>query len=258
MGTSLVSSASEPETTQPIAERSGKMLSRLRLAIIGAATIVAMSACALATQTSSAPWSPASVTSAITVRSASAQVASGAKSYQLAVTASCHADEQLLGGGFDASNVFEYALFLHASYPASNAWTVKTNSISHYELDVYAYCLRGQPSLGTKIVAGADCPAGNTALSHGKTDDGQVTLCSAQHVASVTRIATPITLHAAANGYLAQSARAECPAGTVALDGGSTIGMALASKATSGLSGWEATAGGDGAGEVYANCVTLA
>jgi hypothetical protein len=234
------------------------MLLRPRLAITVIASVLVMSACALATQTSSAPWSPASVTSAITVRSASAQVASGAKSYQLAVMASCHADEQLLGGGFDASNVFEYALFQHASYPANNAWTVKRDSISHYDLDVYAYCLRGQPSLGTKIVAGADCPAANTALSHGKQEGGQVTLCAAQHIASVTRVATPITLHAAANGYLAQSARAECPAGTVALDGGSTIGMALASRATTGLSGWEATAGGDGAGEIYANCFTFA
>lgn len=237
------------------------MLSRLRLAIMTAAGVVAMCGCALLTQApqaASASWAPGSVASAITLRSASAQVASGAQSYQLTVTANCHADEQLVGGGFDARSVFEYALFLHASYPSGNTWTVKTDSISHYELDVYAYCLRGEPSLGTKVVSGADCPAGNTALSHGKREDGAVTLCAARHIASITRATAPISLNATTNGYHAQSAQANCPTGAVALDGGATVGMMLASKATDGFTGWEAIAGGNGSGEVYANCIMLA
>jgi hypothetical protein len=237
------------------------MLSRLRLAIIFAAGTVVMCGCALPAQApraSSAPWAPGSVASAITVRSASAQVAAGAQSYQLTVTASCRADEQLVGGGFEASNVFEYALFLHASYPSGNTWTVKTDSISHYELDVSAYCLPGEPPLGTKVVSGADCPAGNIPLSHGKRDDGAVTLCAGRHIASLTRVTAPIALNATTNGYHAQSAQANCPSGAVALDGGATVGMALASKATDGFVGWEAIAGGNGSGEVYANCFTFA
>jgi hypothetical protein len=174
------------------------------------------------------------------------------------VTASCHADEQLIGGGYDASNIFEYALFLRASYPHDNAWTVKTDSISHYDLEVFAYCLRGEPSLGAQIVAGNACPAGALPLSHGKTEEGVVTLCAAQHVASVTHALTYVTLTSAFNGYQTQRATVNCPLGTLALDGFAPIGATLASKATPGFMAWEMMLGGNGAGDVYADCVTFA
>jgi len=234
------------------------MSSRIRLAIFLAMTIVVMNACALSTPAASAPWEPGAVAEAITTRNASAQVASGAKSYELTVTASCHADEQLIGGGFDASSVFEYALFLRASYPHDNAWTVKTDSISHYELEVFAYCLRGVPSLGAQIVSGNACPAGALPLSHGKTEEGVVTLCAAQHIASVTHALTYVTLTSAFNGYQTQRATVNCPLGTLALDGFAPIGTTLASKATPGFRAWEMTLGGNGAGDVYADCVTFA
>jgi hypothetical protein len=230
----------------------------MRLGIFCTMAIVFMSACALSTPAAEHPtWTPGSVAEAITTRSASAQVASGASSYQLTVTASCHADEQLIGGGFEATNVFEYALFLRASYPAHNAWTVKTDSISHYELDVFAYCLRGEPSLGTQIVSDNECPAGATPLNGGKTEDGVITLCAARHVASVTHALAYVSLNSAFNEYQTQRATMNCPAGTLALDGFAPIGTTLASKATSGFRAWEMILGGSGAGDVYANCVTL-
>jgi hypothetical protein len=235
------------------------MLSRVRLGIIVLASIMLLSGCASQMPATSATWEPASVASAITTRSASAQVASGASSYQLTVTARCHADEQLISGGFGASDVFEYALFQRASYPASNAWTVKTNSISHYALDVYAYCLRGEPSLGTQIVSGNECPAEASPLSSGKTEAGVVTLCATRHIASVTHGLTYVALTSGtSNGYQTQRATVTCPAGTLALDGFAPIGTILASKAAHGFSSWEMTLGGNGAGDVYAECVTFA
>jgi hypothetical protein len=238
------------------------MLSRLRWAIILTTSIVAILGCSLSThsagQTGSAPWAPGDVASAITTRNASAQNVEGAKSYALTVTASCHADEQLVGGGFEAGGVFEYALFLRANFPANNGWTVKTDSISHYGVTVYAFCLRGSPSLMTKVISGNECPSGNTALSHGTSDQGAVTLCAARHVASVSRAAAPIALNATRNGYSSQSGSVACPPGALALDGGLTIGLELASGPTSGFAGWEVVGGGDGVGEVFANCVTLA
>jgi hypothetical protein len=182
----------------------------------------------------------------------------GAGSYKLSVTASCHGDEQVIGGGFSAGNVFEFALFVDASYPANNGWTVKTDSISHYAVTVLAYCLRGEPSLGTRIISGKDCPTGNVALSHGMTNQGTVILCAAHHVASASRATAPITLNATHNGYQPQSGSVECPPGTLALDGGSTVGLELTSFAGDSFASWQVFTGGDGAGEVYANCVTFA
>ncbi len=135
---------------------------------------------------------------------------------------------------------------------------MKTDSISHYTLDVFAYCLRGEPSLGTQIVTGNACPADATPLSSGKTEAGIVTLCAARHIASVTHGLTYVTLTATFNGYQTQRATVNCPPGTLALDGFAPIGMALASKAAPGFSSWEMTLGGNGSGDVYANCVTFA
>jgi hypothetical protein len=258
-GTSSVCCASTLETpTVTYWEGDGDMPSRMRLAIFCITAIVFTSACALTTPAAVQPtWAPESVASAIATRSASAQNAEGAKSYALSVTASCHADEQLIGGGFEATNIFEYALFLRTSYPAHNAWTVKADSISHYALEVFAYCLRGEPSLGAQIVSGNECPAGASPLSHGKAEDGVVTLCAARHVASVTHVLAYVTLTSAFNEYKTQRATMNCPAGTLALDGFAPIGTALSSKATPGFGAWEMTLGGNGAGDVYANCVTL-
>src|SRR4029077_8690067 len=120
-------------TRRRVREGDGEMPSRTRLALFCTMAIIFMSACALTTPAAVQPtWAPESVASAIATRSASAQNVEGASTYQLTVTASCHADEQLVGGGFEAGGVFEYALFLRASYPANNEWTVKTDSISHY------------------------------------------------------------------------------------------------------------------------------
>jgi hypothetical protein len=231
----------------------------MRLAIFCITAIVFMSACARTTPAAAQPtWAPESVADAITTRSASAQNVEGARTYQLTVTAKCHADEQLVGGGFEAGGVFEFALFLHANYPANNGWTVKTDSISHYGVTVYAYCLRGEPSLGTRIVSGAECPTGDTELSRGAGEGGPVTLCAAQHVASVSRATTPFTLDSKTHGYSPQGAQVTCPSGSLALDGGTTIGLTLASSAMGGFTGWEVSAGGDGAGEVFASCATFA
>src|SRR5690348_12505298 len=41
------------------------------------------------------------------------------------VSASCRAGEQVVGGGFAASDMFEYAAWISASYPSSaTTWTV--------------------------------------------------------------------------------------------------------------------------------------
>jgi hypothetical protein len=236
------------------------MRMRICLATILAVSVIALAGCGIsAPADTAASWSPGSVADAIIIRSASAQNAYGASSYQLTVTASCHTGEQLVGGGYAASNVFEFALFARASYPSStSAWTVKADSISHYALSVYTYCLHGDPSLRTQVVAGSACPTGAMALSEGQTEHGPALLCAARHVAAASHVMAPITLSATSNGYQPQSARATCPSGALALDGGSTVGLTLASAAGASFASWEVVAGGDGAGEVYANCVTFA
>jgi hypothetical protein len=71
------------------------------------------------------------------------------------------------------------------------------------------------------------------------------------------RSTTPFTLNATTNGYQPRSAIVACPAGAIGLDGGATVGLALVSKAGDGFTRWEVVAGGDGAGAVYANCITF-
>ena len=121
-------------------------------------------------------------TGLIVTYSASATVSS-APSYQTTLTASCGAGEQLLAGGYNATDVFESALFLEASYTASlHTWTVSAHSISHFDLQALVYCLRGGPSLGVRLMPGATCPAGMTPLSQGQRGSSASTLCAAHDV----------------------------------------------------------------------------
>lgn len=106
-----------------------------------------------------------------------------APAYRATLVASCEASEQLIAGGYSATDVFESDYFLDASYPsAPNAWTVSVHSGSHFALQVFAYCLRSGPALGTRIIQGSACPAGTTRLSQGQRGGAPYTLCAAHAV----------------------------------------------------------------------------
>ncbi len=106
-----------------------------------------------------------------------------ASAYHATLVASCWAGEQLIAGGYSATDVFESDYFLDASYPsAPNAWMVSVHSGSYFALQVYVYCLRSGPALGARIIQGSACPAGTTRLSQGQRGGAPYTLCAAHAV----------------------------------------------------------------------------
>ena len=106
-----------------------------------------------------------------------------APTYHATLVATCAAGEQLLGGGYSATDVFESDYALDANYPsAPNTWAVSVHSGSHFALQVYAYCLRSGPALGVRIIQGSACPAGTTRLSQGQRGGAPYTLCAAHAV----------------------------------------------------------------------------
>lgn len=137
------------------------MMNTFRVKVGGlllAAPLLLFSACGAAgpakatagppTKTAAAPLDPQIVT-----HSASARVQVG---QPLSVSASCKSGEQMIGGGFDATNLFEYAAYIEASYPSgANTWTVTGKApASYFDLSAEVYCVAAPVSLGIQIVKG--------------------------------------------------------------------------------------------------------
>lgn len=212
-------------------------------------------------------------------------------SMPLTISASCPPGEQMVGGGFAATDVFEYDAYILASYPSSPAsWTVVGSSDSHFALGVTVYCLRAGFSLGMRVAQGgvdgagqgyAACPTGAVLVSGGfrsaapvgmsvPRDNGWAiassdttarayALCAAGHVRSDTPAQVSFTLHATTNGYQPEAFHVACPVGQVVGGGFSGPFLALSSTADAGdFSGWSLVAGGDGDGALMADCVTIA
>jgi hypothetical protein len=227
----------------------------------------------------------------IVAYSTSTDSAPNAPRPQVTVSASCPAGEQMVGGGFAATDVFEYAAFITASYPSGPAsWTVVGSSISHFTLGVTIYCLRAGFSLGVRVAQGgidgasqgyAACPAGAVLVSGGFRSTAPVgismprgngwaiassdttarayALCAAGHVRSAVPARVSFTLHATTNGFQPEAFHVACPVGQVVGGGFSGPFLALSSTAdASDFSGWSLVAGGDGDGAMVANCVTTA
>lgn len=205
--------------------------------------------------------------SGVIARSASARFPGDAPGQ---VSASCQAGSQMIGGGFAASDVFEYAASIIASYPSSaNTWTVTAGSSSTFILEGDVYCLASTPSLGVQIVqtsaastSGASCPTGAIQLSDGfnHSTSQSYALCAAQRVSADATATMRYNPHSSSHSYYPGSATLACPAGQTAISGDSSGGdTTLASQSTgTPYQSWFFTVGGDSDQTLSVRCVTFA
>jgi hypothetical protein len=201
------------------------------------------------------------------------------------VSASCKSGEQMIGGGFVASNLFEYAAAVDASYPSSpTTWTAAgSETASYFDLSVEVYCASAPIPLGVQIVQGSgdhlDCPQGAKVLSGGFQNSQPVAasyplsngwmspaseqiyaLCASQHVQSSTIITATFNIHSPSQGYQPGGGSASCPTGQVATGGGFDshgdviLGSSLGVPPSA---GWSVGAGGNSDVVVYALCNVL-
>lgn len=198
----------------------------------------------------------------------------------LTIAVSCAPGEQMIGGGFGASDVFEYDAFITASYPSGpTTWTVSGQSSSQFALSAYVYCWHSSAALGVQVVRGAGdvaCPSGTTLLGGGfqgsngvsvpnangwHTENGQAyALCAAHHISPLRLVTASFNAHSSTHGYYPGGIAMTCPAGSVAIGGGFSGGgdLILASQATPpNFSAWTLDAGGDGNVTGYAVCVSV-
>ncbi len=223
----------------------------------------------------------------IIVRTASAQVSYQAANTQ--VSASCRAGEQLIGGGFSASDTFEYDAKIVASYPANaTTWTVAAAS-SAFSLSAEAYCLPTDTTLGlvtshapTTPSGSITCPSGTVLLSGGFQGDNVFSasrpdgngwyattmglagtvydLCASQHVSAGGIVTASFNPHSSAHSYYPAGDSVICPAGQTATAGGFSGGDLILTSVSGGspFKEWSVAAGGDGDLTLYARCAILA
>lgn len=255
-----------------------------RALILGALSIFLLSACASAGSTAPRRAASAAAPTAIATRSASVQVPANAPRTE--VSATCAPGETLIGGGFSASNTFEYDAMIVASYPASaTTWTVAAGSSPAFTLTAEAYCVAIMPGgfafprRSLDATTRAACPPSMTLLGGGfqggssfdasrpdgngwyaamSAFTGEVYALCAERASGGATITATFNPHSSARGYQPGAARVTCPAGEVVVGGGFNGGLILTSaSAGSPYTSWEVSAGGDSPVTVYARCVTL-
>lgn len=236
---------------------------------------------------------PASVPAHLspTIYSATARVQPGAPR-QLSV--SCRAGEQMLGGGFGASNLFEYAAYIEASYPSSTTtWTVVASApSSFYDLEADVYCLPAAMSIGVHVVQAAGtssatgtCPQNSVLLGGGFWASQPIgrsrpqgngwlgaiagatlgastkvyALCATRYVQPGKVVTAAFNAHSSSQSYTPSGGDAACPAGQIAVGGGFEGGDLIVGSQARGSSfaGWSVAAGGDADMTVSAVCVLL-
>lgn len=203
----------------------------------------------------------------------------------MSVSASCKSGEQMIGGGFAANNLFEYAAYIEASYPSgASTWTVKGAAhASYFDLVADVYCLSAPVSLGIQIAqrpgGQVACPRGTRLLSGGfqssqpiaasyplengwssPSSDQVYALCAGQRVTAGPVVTSILTVHSAGTGYQPGGGSANCPAGQFAAGGGfNSQGAVILSSALSGprFDRWFVGAGSDADVTVYALCAAL-
>jgi hypothetical protein len=207
------------------------------------------------------------------------------------VSASCQPGERMLGGGFIASNLFEYAAYIYASYPSGPAtWTVVGYGPgSYFQLEADVYCAPEVPAAAVHIVhasgastATAACPQGTVLLSGGfqatrpvgvshpqgngwlATVEGSgvqaYAVCAAQLVQPGQVVRATFNAHSMSRGYKPDGANAACPSGQIALGGGfdgSDLVLANSARGAS-FDGWAVEAGGEADVTIAAVCVVPA
>jgi hypothetical protein len=186
------------------------------------------------------------------------------------VSVSCRAGEQVVGGGFVASDLFEYAAWISASYPSSaTTWTVVGSApASFFDLAAVVYCAPIARPAGVQIVhassagsATVACPQGTVLLGGGfhaaqpvsasqprgngwmsgstRADSGggeggtvdAYALCATGLVRAGQVVQASFNAHSMSRGYQPGGADAACPSGQLALGGGFAVGeLVLASQ----------------------------
>jgi hypothetical protein len=206
------------------------------------------------------------------------------------VSASCQQGEQMLGGDFAASNLFEYAAYIEASYPANaTTWSATASApASYFDLEVAAYCLSAATPVGVQVIQAdgtsastAVCPQDMVLLSGGFQSAQPVgvsrpqgngwmaassgvnvqayALCAASHVARGRVVTATFNAHSTTHNYAPSGGSASCPAGQLAIGGGFEGGDLITASEASGPSfaGWSVAAGGDAEMTVSAVCVQI-
>lgn len=203
------------------------------------------------------------------------------------LSVSCKPGEQMLGGGFSSTNLFEYAVNIDASYPSSaNTWTVTASApTSYFDVEADVYCLTTAVPLHVQIVrattGNAVCPQGTVLLSGGAQSTQPVgvshpegngwagastgasiqvyALCAASHVLRGVVVTSSFNAHSSSHQYAPGAGSVACPTGQVATGGGfDGQDLMLGSKATGqDFAGWTVTAGGDADVTISAVCWAL-
>lgn len=254
-------------------------IDRLKDSILLAALLLLFSACGTAAPSgiTAAPLDPQ-----LRSYSASVRVQVGQPT---SVSASCKSGEQMIGGGFSVSDVFEYAAYIEASYPSgASTWTVTGAApASYFDLEAEVYCVSAPVSLGTQIVQGAGghiaCSNGTQLLNGGfqgaqpvassyplengwssASSDQVYALCAGQHVTAGPVVTSVFQIHSSETSYQPGGGSTNCPAGQFAAGGGfASQGALILSSALSGphFASWSVVAGGDADVTVYALCAAL-
>lgn len=179
-------------------------------------------------------------------------------------TASCHPGEQMVGGGYAATDIFEYDASVAASYPSSgDSWTAVSGSSAFYTLTAEVYCLPGQPNIGAGVTldeqGSGHCASGGVALSLGFNGAARYVICATKHVRAAPTVHSTFNPMSSSHSYEAAQTSLTCPAGQAAT-GGWVAGpeMALAShSAGAPYATWTFTLGGDGDIALSVICVTF-
>lgn len=227
--------------------------------------VLLLSACGGAGQ--EAPLPPASFHPHIVSYSASVRVPSGKAA---TVSASCKPGEQMLGGGFGSSDLFESAASIISSYPsAASTWTVTGVAASFFNAEVEVYCLQSNLPLQVSIVhataPNVACPQNTVLLSEGMRSLSSdvyspvgrrsYALCAARHATLGQRPTTAFNPHSSLHSYNPGAGAVTCPTGQVAVGGEYQGDSILGSAAGSSFTGWSVLASGDADVTITALCV---
>jgi hypothetical protein len=205
------------------------------------------------------------------------------------VSVSCKSGEQMLGGGFRSSGLFEYAAFIDASYPSSaTSWTVMAAPAPSFLIEADVYCLPAIVSFGIQIVQAtgspegrAACPQKTVVLSGGYQSSQPIgvshpqsngwmsasvsasiqvyVLCAASHILPGQVVTSVFNAHSSSHSYASGSGSVVCPAGQTATGGGfEGEDLIVGNYATRpGFAGWSVTEGGDTDTTLFVVCGTI-
>ena len=207
---------------------------------------------------------PSPLAAQISVQRASVQVTSGVSAPHVSV--SCPVGTQLIGGGFSASDVFEYDALVTASYPAGGdlrTWTVVAGHSAAFTLTAEAYCLSHGPDLRISLHATngpqAFCPPPTSTLSAGFNGAIAYALCASQHASDASLVHTTFNPRSSSDGYEPSTVTLACPTGALAMGGVISGGDRLLSSFSAGAPylNWTFVVGGDDDTTVTTICANI-